>query len=73
MCTPCASVPSVVLIRFFFQLSNPTSLKPPLKFGTVPWTYTEGAIKKTNPTMYEYMKSFNKTNVLEGINAVKRG
>ena len=56
-----------------FQLSNPTSMKPPLKFGTVPWTYTEGSIKKTNPTMYEYMKNFNKTDVMQGINAVKRG
>ena len=27
------------------QLSNPLSLKPPLKFGTVPWTYTENAIR----------------------------
>ena len=48
-------------------------MKPPLKFGTVPWTYTEGSIKKTNPTMYEYMKNFNKTDVMQGINAVKRG
>ena len=59
--------------RTFFQLSNPTSMKPPLKFGTVPWTYTESAIKKNNPTMFEYMKNFNRSNVLEGINAVKRG
>lgn len=48
-------------------------MQPPLKYGTVPWTYTEGAIKKAFPNMYEYMKPFNRSDAIDGINAVKRG
>ena len=57
----------------YLQLTNPLSMKPPLVYGTVPWTYTEGAIKKSFPQMYEYIKWYNKTDAMEGINAVKRG
>ena len=57
----------------YLQLSNPLSMKPPLVYGTVPWTYTEGAIKKSFPQMYEYIKWYNKSNAMEGVNAVKRG
>ena len=56
-----------------FQLSNPHSMKPPLKFGTVPWTYTENALQKHYPDMHLHMKQFNKADVVDGINAVKRG
>ena len=63
----------ITLVFKFSQLSNPFSMKPPLVFGTVPWTYTEGAIKKTFPEMYEYIRLHNKSNALEGIQAVKRG
>ena len=55
------------------QLSNPHSMKPPLKFGTVPWTYTENALQKHYPDMHLHMKQFNKADVVDGINAVKRG
>ena len=55
------------------QLDNPYSHKPPLVFGTVPWTYTEGAIKKSFPNMYDYIKRHNKSDAEAGINAVKRG
>jgi len=55
------------------RLSNPQSLKPALKFGTVPWTYSENAIKKHFPNMHLHMKTFNELNVLDGVNAVKRG
>ena len=60
---------SLLLIK----MTNPMSLKPPLKFGTVPWTYTENAVKKHFPNMHLYMKEFMKMNVTEGVNAVKSG
>jgi len=55
------------------KLSNPQSMKPPLRFGTVPWTYTENAISKHFPDMHLYMKQYNKPNVVDGVNAVKKG
>ena len=48
-------------------------MKPPLRFGTVPWTYTENAISKHFPDMHLYMKQHNKPDVIDGVNAVKRG
>ena len=48
-------------------------MKPPLKFGTVPWTYTEEVIRKKFPDMYLYMKQYSRRGVMDGINAVKRG
>ena len=48
-------------------------MKPPLKFGTVPWTYTEGALRKHFPQMHEYMRPFNADRVEDGIAKVKRG
>ena len=57
----------------FQQFTNPTSLKPPLKFGTVPWTYTEEVIRKKFPDMHLYMKQYNREGVMDGINSVKRG
>ncbi|XP_023326378.1 glutamate receptor ionotropic, NMDA 2B isoform X2 [Eurytemora carolleeae] len=55
------------------RLTNPQSMKPPLRFGTVPWTYTENAIRRHFPNMHMYMKAFNKENVMEGVEAVKKG
>jgi len=55
------------------RLSNPLSLKPPLKFGTVPWTYTENALRKHFPNMAVHMNSYQMPNVSEGALAVKRG
>ena len=54
-------------------LANPTSHKPPLRFGTVPWTNTEEVIRKLWPDMHMYMKPYNRSNVMDGISAVKRG
>ena len=47
------------------QLSNPQSLKPPLEFGTVPWTYTDNALRKHFPNMHLHMKQYNTDNVIE--------
>ena len=55
------------------SLANPTSLKPPLRFGTVPWTHTEEVVRKLWPHMHMYMKPYNRSNVMDGISAVKRG
>ena len=49
------------------------SVKPPLRFGTVPWTYTEGALRKHFPVMYDHMKPFEVQDVWDGISKVKRG
>ena len=48
-------------------------MKPPLKFGTVPFTYTENAIRKYFPEMHNYMRKYNKLSLEEGILAVKKG
>lgn len=55
------------------RLANPMSMKPPLRYGTVPWTYTEDAMMKHFPNMHSYMKPFNVKTVEEGIAKVKRG
>jgi len=55
------------------RLSNPQSLKPPLKFGTVPWTYSDNAIRKHFPEMHRHMSNFQQLSVEEAGNAVKRG
>ena len=44
-----------------------------MMFGTVPWTYTENALQKHYSDMHLHMKKFNKMNVVDGVNAVKRG
>ena len=62
-----------IVFTLLLQLANPLSMKPPLQFGTVPWTYTEGAIKKEFPEMYDYIKYNNQSDAMHGINAVKRG
>ncbi len=48
------------------------STKPPLRFGTVPYTYTSGALQKHFPNMHQYMKQFNVKDVQEGIAKVKK-
>ena len=48
-------------------------MKPALRFGTVPWTYSENAIRKHFPEMYQHMKSYQQLDVMEAAQAVKRG
>ena len=55
------------------QLVNPASVKPPLKFGTIPWTYTENALRQHYPIMYDHMKAYQLDSVQEGISKVKLG
>ena len=66
------SVPTLSLL--FFQIANPYSQKPSLKFCTVPYSYTQVTLKKNFPGMYNYMKQFNTRNTTsEAIKAVKEG
>ena len=55
------------------QLMNPHAHKPPFKFATVPHGSTETNLMNNYPDMYQYMKPYNKTNVEEGVRAVKDG
>ena len=55
------------------RLMWPYSHKPPIKFGTIPWTHSESTIAKHFEDMHAYMKHFNKTTVIDGINAVING
>ena len=58
---------------FLFQLSNPLSVKPPLRFGTIPYTYTEDALRKHFPLMHEHMRQHNVQSVWDGISKIKWG
>ena len=55
------------------RLVRPTSHKPMLKFGTVPWTHTQKTIAKYFKEMNAYMKNYNKNSVSEGIDSVING
>lgn len=55
------------------RLARPTSYKPMIKFGTVPWTHTGSTLAKYFKEMYAYMRNYNKNSVAEGIEAVING
>ena len=59
--------------RFGAQLTLPTSHEPPLRFGTVPNTHTEAALRQHYPEMFNFMKQFNRSEIAAGVEAVKRG
>ncbi|XP_044261867.1 glutamate receptor ionotropic, NMDA 2B isoform X2 [Tribolium madens] len=52
------------------RLSRPYSQKPLIKFGTIPWSHTDSTIAKYFKDMHAYMRQFNKSTVLEGVDAV---
>ncbi|KAK7112852.1 hypothetical protein V1264_012236 [Littorina saxatilis] len=56
-----------------WRLQNPTHMKPPFKYATIPEGSTETNIRNNHPTMYTYMKPYNKPSVGLGIEAVKTG
>ncbi|XP_059477273.1 glutamate receptor ionotropic, NMDA 2B isoform X1 [Neocloeon triangulifer] len=55
------------------RLAKPFSHKPSLKFGTIPWSHTDSTLKRYFPDMHAYMKTYNKTSVTSGIDAVLAG
>ena len=65
---------SIIRRIFPLQISNPTSHKPPLKFGTMPYSYTQMTLQKYFPEMYSYMKKYNRFNTTaKAVKAVKDG
>ena len=61
----------IIFYYFFSKLTNPYGFKPPYKFGTISSGSTEEVIKKTHPSMYDYMRPFMSKNVTQGIQKVK--
>lgn len=55
------------------RLSRPFSHKPPIKFGTIPWSHSDSTIAKYFKEMHYYMRKFNKTSITEGVSAVLSG
>ena len=60
-------------LSVLFQLQNPYSEKPPLRFSISPYTNAEAVLAKHLPDMYRYMQPYMKPNVTEGIKAIKTG
>ncbi|XP_021929353.1 glutamate receptor ionotropic, NMDA 2B-like [Zootermopsis nevadensis] len=55
------------------KLSNPHSLKPPFRFGTIPHGNTDAVLRRNFPAMHSYMRPFNRSTVMQGVQAVKEG
>ncbi|KAJ8967371.1 hypothetical protein NQ317_017028 [Molorchus minor] len=55
------------------RLSRPFSLKPPIKFGTIPWSHTDSTLSKYFKEMHAYMRQHNRSTVLKGVADVLSG
>ncbi|XP_057321766.1 glutamate receptor ionotropic, NMDA 2B isoform X2 [Microplitis mediator] len=55
------------------RLVKPWSHKPMLKFGSISWSHTDSTLAKYFKEMHSYMRNFNRTNVLKGIESVING
>nr|VZI00010.1 unnamed protein product [Spirometra erinaceieuropaei] len=56
-----------------WRLQQPWNHKPPFRFATVPNGATEENIKINFPEMAAYMRTFNRTTVIEGLKSLKAG
>ncbi|CAF0764536.1 unnamed protein product [Rotaria sordida] len=54
-----------------YRITNPHSMKPPFRFGTIANGSTDEVVKTNHKEVYAYMKQFMKRNVSEGIKALK--
>lgn len=55
------------------RLARPFSQKPPIKFGTIPWSHSDSTLAKYFKEMHFYMKNYNRSSINEGVNAVLTG
>ncbi|XP_054718557.1 glutamate receptor ionotropic, NMDA 2B-like [Uloborus diversus] len=55
------------------RLQNPHIVEPPFRYGTIPDGNTQAILKKNKPHLYSWMRKYNRSTVLEGIAAVKKG
>lgn len=55
---------------FYLQLQKPMSHKPPIRFGTVPYSHTDSTISKYFKDMHAYMSQYNRSSVKGGVDAV---
>ncbi|XP_044019132.1 glutamate receptor ionotropic, NMDA 2B isoform X3 [Aphidius gifuensis] len=55
------------------RLSKPWTHKPMFKFGTIPWSHTDSTLSKYFKPMHAYMSTYNKSTVVDGIEAVRSG
>ncbi|XP_045213754.2 glutamate receptor ionotropic, NMDA 2B-like [Mercenaria mercenaria] len=56
-----------------WRLMNPTAVTPHFKFATKPGGSTEDNLRKNYPRMHRYMQKYNKSEVVDGIHALKIG
>jgi len=54
-------------------LRDPRWKDPHFRFGTVLYGNTDSLLKQNFPEMRHYMLKYNRSNVIEGIKAVKKG
>ncbi|XP_070581488.1 glutamate receptor ionotropic, NMDA 2A-like [Ptychodera flava] len=55
------------------KIQDPHSVEPPFKFGTVAQTSVEQLIMRTNPEMFDYMKTFVQPSSEHAAKALKTG
>ncbi|CAF4448524.1 unnamed protein product [Rotaria sp. Silwood2] len=56
-----------------YRLTNPHSMKPSFRYGTIANGSTDEVVKKNHKELYSYLRQFMKRNVSEGIKAIKTG
>ncbi|VDP49233.1 unnamed protein product [Schistosoma margrebowiei] len=56
-----------------WRLQHPWNVKPPFRFATIPSGATEENIKINFPEMHKYMRKYNKSDVEDGLKAMKSG
>ncbi|KAG6462707.1 hypothetical protein O3G_MSEX013418 [Manduca sexta] len=55
------------------RIARPFSQRPPLKFGTVPWSHTDATLAKYFPEPHAYMAQYNRSTVSAGVTSVLTG